>query len=345
MKHYMSSFILAVLAIGAGYLIGGLAGAWIVAVLSVLEVSLSFDNAVVNATILRNWDDTWRKRFIRYGVPVAVFGMRLIFPLAIVAIIAGIGPVEVVKMALHHPEVYASTLIGVHDQIAAFGGAFLLMIFLKFFLDAEKDEHWLSWIEAPLTKVGKLDMIEVALTVATILLFSHVLPVAAQHGFVVAGFWGIVTYILADAVGSLAGGEEAEEGNKIIQASLGGFLYLELLDASFSFDGVIGSFALSNEIFIIALGLGVGAMFVRSMTLHLVEKGALETFRYLEHGAFWAIGALATMMFVGTVVHIPEVVTGFVGAGLIGLALWSSIRANKRDALPVSPDAGAFGEV
>lgn len=332
LKNYTSSFIVAALFIGLGYVIGGLPGAWIVAVLSVLEVSLSFDNAVVNATVLRNWDATWRRRFIRYGVPVAVFGMRLVFPLTIVAVIAGIGPIDVVRMALERPDEYALTLTSVHHQIAAFGGAFLLMVFLKFFLDTEKENHWIDWLEAPLAKVGKLDMIEIAIASATILIFSSFLAADHRLGFVVAGGWGLIAYILADAVGSLAGGEEAEAGNKIIRASVGGFLYLELLDASFSFDGVIGAFALSNNIFIIALGLGVGAMFVRSMTLHLVEKGTLDSYKYLEHGAFWAIGALAGIMFAGTLVHIPEAVTGCIGAALIGLALWSSVRANKQEA-------------
>lgn len=330
-KYYTSSLVLFFLAVAVGYMIGGLTGAWIVAILSVLETSLSFDNAVVNATVLRNWDDKWRKRFIRYGIPIAVFGMRLVFPLLIVAIVAGIGPVGVVDMALDRPDEYEATLVSVHHEIAAFGGAFLLMVFLKFFFDAHKEDHWLDWIEEPLSKIGRLEAIELAVAITTILVFSHVLPEHQQWGFIVAGMWGLVTYILADAVGSLAGGEDAAEGKKIIRAGVGGFLYLELLDASFSFDGVIAAFALSNNIFIIALGLGVGAMFVRSMTIHLVEKGTLEQFKYLEHGAFWAIGALAAIMFVGTVYHIHEAITGLIGVLFIGLSIWSSVRAKHAE--------------
>lgn len=102
-----------------------------------------------------------------------------------------------------------------------------------------------------------------------------------------------------------------------------------MLDASFSLDGVIGAFALSQNIFVIALGLGIGAYFVRSITMYLYEKGTITEYRYLEHGAFYAIIALALMMFIGSVHHIPEVVTGLIGGVLIGLALWSSVRANK----------------
>src|SRR5690606_28965997 len=106
--------------------------------------------------------------------------------------------------------------------------------------------------------------------------------------------------------------------------------YLEVLDASFSFDGVIGAFALTSNLFVIAIGLGVGAMYVRSMTIMLVEKGTLAQYRFLEHGAFYAILILSVIMYVQTIYHIPEVITGLGGAALIGVALWSSIRWRRK---------------
>ena len=74
------------------------------------------------------------------------------------------------------------------------------------------------------------------------------------------------------------------------------FLYLELIDASFSFDGVVGAFAISQQIFVIAAGLGIGACYIRSLTVFLVRKGTLQEYIYLEHGAHWAIGALAVLL-------------------------------------------------
>jgi hypothetical protein len=97
------------------------------------------------------------------------------------------------------------------------------------------------------------------------------------------------------------------------------------------FDGVVGAFAITNNLFIIAIGLGVGAMFVRSLTIMLVDRGTLAEFRYLEHGAFYAIWALAAMMFLGTFRHVPEVITGLIGAVFIVLALFSSILYNRRE--------------
>jgi hypothetical protein len=331
-SYYRSAAIFTVIAAVLAFFLGGPATAGIVLLLGVLEVSLSFDNAVVNASILKNWQPLWRNRFLTWGLPVAVFGMRLAFPLAIVAIVAKIGPLGVIDMALHDPTQYATVLTSVHAEIAAFGGAFLMMVCTKFFLDAEKDKHWISFIEAPLAKLGQLEAIQIAITLLTIYTTSRFLAPAEQLSFVTAGIWGLLTYIGAEAVGGLVQGEEGDGDvtNQIVRQGVTGLLYLELLDASFSFDGVIGSFALSNFIFVIALGLGIGAMFVRSMTLHLVDKGTLNEYPYLEPAAFWAIAILAVIMFVGTLVDIPEIITGTIGGSCIALGLWSSILHNRK---------------
>ena len=98
---------------------------WIVLVLSVLEVSLSFDNAVVNATVLKDMDEVWQRRFLTWGMVIAVYGMYILFPLAIVAVAAGIGPVEAVSLSLNQPEQYEKIVSSAHISIAGFGGAFL----------------------------------------------------------------------------------------------------------------------------------------------------------------------------------------------------------------------------
>lgn len=329
-KYYGSSYIFTAIALVLGYLLGGWPAVAIVAVLGVLETSLSFDNAVVNASVLKNWDEKWRKRFLVWGLPIAVFGMRLVFPLAIVAITASLGPIEALQLAINEPKRYEELILAVHHEVAAFGGVFLLMVFLDFFLQEEKDHHWIPFIEAPLSKLGRLG-VEAVIALAVVLIATHFIGEHEKLAFLTAGVWGLITYILAQSVGTLAGGDDI--GDKIIKQGVGGFLYLELLDASFSFDGVIAAFALTNNIFIMMIGLAVGAMFVRSMTLHLVDKGTLSEYRYLEHGAFWAIGILAAIMFLGAVgVEVPEVVTGLLGAVVIGVALWSSIKANKAEA-------------
>lgn len=331
------------LAVAYGWWLTGSASAtlalvWIVTVLSILEISLSFDNAVVNATVLAEMDDIWQRRFLTWGMVIAVFGMRIVFPLAIVAIAAGIGPVEALKLSLNEPVRYEAIVSGAHVGIAGFGGAFLAMVGLSFFFDGEKEVHWIRWIEEKLSLVSNVKAAEIGLLMVVLYLVSLLLDAAEAHTFIVSGMLGIVAFIAVEAIGTIL--EMRDEAQKaagaMVRSGLGGFLYLNVLDASFSFDGVIGAFALSNNMVIIALGLSIGAMFVRSMTIMLVKRGTLAEYRYLEHGAFWAIIALGGIMLASARFHIPESVTGLIGAALIGLSLWWSIRHRRRH-----PDTGA----
>src|SRR5689334_15018592 len=140
LRHFTGAIAFSLVAMVIGYAIGGLPAAATVGFLVVLETSLSFDNAVVNAGILRGWDEQWRRRFLTWGMLVAVFGMRLVFPVLIVALAAGVGPLAAVDLALNRPDDYAQVLTGAHHQIAAFGGAFLMMVFLKFFVAEHKTQ-------------------------------------------------------------------------------------------------------------------------------------------------------------------------------------------------------------
>jgi uncharacterized protein len=329
-SYFSGSFAFCIFAVIAAFMIGGPKAALTVLFLTVLETSLSFDNAVVNAGILKDWDAVWRRRFLLWGILIAVFGMRLVFPLLIVGMAGNMGPIQAVQMALNAPDEYSRIMGSAHHQIAAFGGTFLMMVFFSFFIARHKTEHWLQVIEQPLTRLGKMEAIEAALTLAALLAASSLLDTPERGEFVVAGIWGVVTFILTKGVAALLGGDEEGAAQHVVKQGIGGFLYLELIDASFSFDGVIGAFAMTNNLFIIALGLGAGAMFVRSFTLLLVDNRTLTRFRYLEHGAFWAIGALAVLMLAGVGFHIPEAVTGLLGAALIGASLGSSILANRR---------------
>jgi hypothetical protein len=359
----------------AGLALAGLLWGWkglaIVAILSVLEISLSFDNAVINAGILRKMNAFWQKMFLTVGVLIAVFGMRLVFPIIIVAITAKLSPWEAVKVAIEDHDRYESLVTGAHPAIAAFGGMFLLMIFLDFIFE-ERDITWLGWLEKPLAKLGKLDMLSVAIAMVALVIAATTVasgvPVPGGGGGTVdkgetvllAGVGGLITYLF---VGGISGffeerlddeeddgddedGAEAAGGEAAVPARSGPttgqvvglagkaaffmFLYLEVIDASFSFDGVVGAFAVSNDIFEIALGLGIGAMYIRSLTVYLVRKGTLDDYVYLEHGAHYAIGALAVILLVTIKYNVSEVVTGLVGVVLIAASYWSSVVRNRR---------------
>lgn len=357
MKHFRFSIIFTVICLGLsaywGFTHGPEAGLMamfkvlaLTAILAVMEVSLSFDNAVVNASVLKHWDHFWRTLFLTVGIIVAVFGMRLVFPLLIVGVTADMGMIEVAKLALNDPKTYSEKLMAHHAEIAAFGGVFLLLVFLNFMFDDEKDAHWFHWLESKLANLANIQAISVFIALISLLIMANFVPEQSRLVVTMSGIWGIVVYVGVQVLGHLLeGSSEAEDQDEpassssnaasatgtIVKGGIGGFLYLEVLDASFSFDGVIGAFAITNDVVIIMLGLAIGAMFVRSMTIYLVEKGTLDAYIYLEHGAHYAIGALAFIMLAsGTGVHVPEVVTGLIGVAFIVWAVLSSIAYSKK---------------
>jgi uncharacterized protein len=340
MRYFKNSLIFAVLgllcALAAGYWssghwLGALNIGFLTLVLAVLEVALSFDNAVVNASVLKGMTPLWQRRFLTWGIVIAVFGMRVILPVALVSMIAKISPVEALSMAIWQPDEYSTRMHESQIILAGFGGAFLLMVALKYFFDVNKDVHWLQLIEKPLVKIGKMESVEIAIALLALYGFSRFLDPTRGLEFLLSGLFGLIIFVAVDGVAGLMKSENAaHQGNKLVaQAGLGSFLYLEILDSSFSFDGVIGAFAITNNLLIIAVGLGIGAMFVRSMTIMLVEKETLNKYRYLEHGAFYAIGSLAILLFLEPFLQIPEYITGLSGAGFIGLSFWSSLRAKS----------------
>ncbi|MEW2084985.1 DUF475 domain-containing protein [Streptomyces sp. NPDC005283] len=357
LKTFGWSFAVTAIGLVAAVLYGGWTAFGVVLILSILEISLSFDNAVVNAGILKKMSAFWQKIFLTVGVLIAVFGMRLVFPVVIVAISAKLGPIEAVDLAFNQPERYEQLVTDAHPSIAAFGGMFLLMIFLDFIFE-DRDIKWLAWLERPLAKLGKVDMLSVCIALIVLMVSSMTFAVNAhQHAghadkaqtVLISGIAGLITYLI---VGGLSGffenrleeeeereheaEEEAKKAGKPVSAVVMAgkaaffmFLYLEVLDASFSFDGVIGAFAITNDIVLMALGLGIGAMYVRSLTVYLVRQGTLDDYVYLEHGAHYAIGALAVILLVTIQYQINEIITGLVGVVLIAWSFWSSVRRNK----------------
>ncbi|KPF43427.1 DUF475 domain-containing protein [Rhizobium sp. G187] len=311
--------------------LGGMATVFFICcVLAVLEISLSFDNAIVNANKLKDMTPLWQHRFLTWGIVIAVFGMRIVFPLLIVVIAAKIGPIEAIVLAAREPAEYARIMNEAHLPIAAFGGTFLMMVGLTYFFNHEKDVHWIEVIEKHMARSASIKGIEIAFVLILILVFSSLLEGAEATTFVYSAIYGLVTFLAVEVLGGLLDASQ-KAMSEAAKGGLGAFIYLEVLDASFSFDGVIGAFALTQNLFIIAIGLGIGAMYVRSMTIMLVEKGTLAEYRYLEHGAFYAILILSVIMYVQTLVHIPEVITGLGGAALIGISLWSSIKYNRKE--------------
>ncbi|MFE9063468.1 DUF475 domain-containing protein [Streptomyces violaceusniger] len=379
LKTFGWSFAVTVIGLALAGVLWGWKGLAIVGILSILEISLSFDNAVINAGILRKMNAFWQKIFLTVGILIAVFGMRLVFPVIIVAITAKLSPIEAVDLAINDKDKYEHLVTAAHPAIAAFGGMFLLMIFLDFIFE-ERDIRWLGWLEKPLAKLGRLDTFSVVVALVVLLVSATTVATDVAHGggdksatVLLAGVAGLVTYLIVGGISSYfedkleeeeedddeadeakGADESGEETKSAANAQLNGsgargssgatvvglagkaafflFLYLEVIDASFSFDGVIGAFAITNDIFEMALGLGIGAMYIRSLTVYLVRRGTLDDYVYLEHGAHYAIGALAVILLVTIKYEINEVITGLVGVVLIAASYWSSVVRNRREA-------------
>ncbi|MBA3026421.1 MAG: DUF475 domain-containing protein [Sulfurimonas sp.] len=321
MRYFYSSFIIMAIGLLLSFYLGGLAAIYITFLLIILEISLSFDNAVVNAKVLAKMDPIWQKRFILFGIPIAVFGMRLLFPLAIVAIVTGMGLLETLDVAMNDPATYESILKSTEGTIFAFGGAFLLMVFLDFFFEA-REITWFGMVENSrmLKRFSGVSNIELIIAII----------VGLSLGEITQNFSVVMAFMFGVLLHSLLGMVDHFLSSNTVKSGIAGFIYLEVLDASFSFDGVIGAFALTSNIFIIMIGLGVGAMFVRSLTIYFVEHKTLSEYQYLEHGAHYAIGILAIIMLMKITMHISEAVTGTVGIGLILVAFLHSVWENKK---------------
>jgi len=321
MKYFQNSIIITIIGLIIALFIGGFQALYITALLAILEITLSFDNAVVNAKILDTMSPIWQKRFINFGIPIAVFGMRFLFPLLIVATVADISIMTTFNLAVNEPHRYHDILQSKEELIFAFGGAFLLMVFLDFFFE-ENEVKWLETIEnSKITqRLRTVNNIEISLATIIGLVISYL---SQNNDIVFYYFSGVLLFTLLGSLDSFLSTDTVRSG-------IAGFMYLEVLDASFSFDGVIGAFALSSNLFIITIGLGIGAFFVRSLTLYLVEKKTLQEFIYLEHGAHYAIGTLSFLMFIKIFYHVSEVIVGSMGLGIILIAFWQSYHQSKK---------------
>ena len=326
LRYFRLPVLISVALLGGIFAIFGAKAFFVAAFLAILETTLSFDNAVVNAKVLQKMDAVWRHRFLTWGIFVAVFGARFALPILIVSVTAMTAPWDIFLMALNTPAEYANLLIASDIAIRAFGGMFLLMVSLKYFMDSGKTIHWVERVEKYLARLGLIESAEIL--IGLLILLGTSFAVATEHELAVltSGLVGMVVFLFMEGITdalSLASGKAHLSGLAL-------FLYLETLDVAFSLDGVVGAFALTQDIFIIAAGLGIGAYFVRNMTLYFVAHDTIRTVRYLEHGAHWAILGLALTMFYGLFHHVPEVVSGLIGLVFVAGSYYSSLRHMKK---------------
>lgn len=350
LKHFKASIFVTIVCLVLSFIWGLNHGAeaglglavkylFIAVMLGVCEITLSIDNAIYNAKILKHWSPFWTKMFLTVGIIVAVFGVRLVLPAFAVSVTASMSLIDTFKLALNNPTEYTTILKEHHYLMSAFGGMFLLMLFLSFFFDKEKELFWFEKFEKVGTWLANTSKgMKYLVAFAALAFTSQFLPIEKQADFFMAGLYGVGTYAILHLVGAALeyfGGDPDEAtatGKAVTGVAKGGiigFLYLEFIDLSFSGDSLFAGLAVTNDIILLMLGLAIGAMVVRCTTVYLVKQGTLDVYQYLEHGAMYAIAALSVIMLSSTFVHLPEIVIGAISVGLIGLAIRSSIKLNK----------------
>ena len=229
------------------------------------------------------------------------------------------------------------------------------MIFLSFLFNENKDVHWIQIIEKYASRwssVGDLKILIAILTVAIIgfyspseILIDGVLKQIDKADIILPMIYGILLFLSIEFLrgileddGTKHDTKNAESerekiervaNSKLAKGGLASFIYLELIDMSFSFDGVLGAFAVSQNIIIIMLGLGAGAFAVRNLTILMVDRGTVAEYKYLEHGAMWSIGLLATSMIVQIFVHLPHGLIITFAIIPIAIAFIHSIKENR----------------
>jgi hypothetical protein len=251
----------------------------------------------------------------------------------------GVGLRQALDAALHDPARYRELLDLAEPRILAFGGMFLLMVFLRYFFDEAKTLHWFKPLERRLSAAGRIEAVEIALALVVLLLLVAALPQERRGDVMIAGVIGLVLQLLSTSLSDAFGDEEQAGARLAAGGGLMSLLYLELLDASFSLDGTIGAFAITSNLGLILTGLGLGALFIRSLTLMLSREKALDKLIFLEHGAHYAIGALGVVMLAGILLHehhlhVPEWLTGVIGLVLLAFSFNDSLRHGRRESRP-----------
>jgi uncharacterized protein len=293
--------------------------------LIVFEVVNSVDNAIVNASVLKTMSMLWRKRFLLIGIVTSVFLVRFLLPLAIVWI-------SVPNVSLH--DLFLS-FIGqstiAHDAVEAqtpiiltFGGVFLLYLYVHWLFLEKKEPLFIERFLKEKHGVWFFAFAAVLLVVIMYLARAH--PI-----MMLAAAIGSATFFILYGIKQTA--EESERNLTARSTHLSDvskFLYLEVLDTTFSFDGVIGAFAFTQNLLIILIGIGIGALVVREFTIKGIDR--IARYCYLKNGALTSIGFLGIFMIVEAFgVDVPSVVPILVTFLLIGIALYASKRSLKNE--------------
>lgn len=305
--------------------------------LIIIEISLSADSAIINADKLSKLSGFWQTIFLTVGIIIAVFGVRFIIPVAIVSEVTKLSWVEVVKLAFDNPAQYTQHLKSVYPIIASFGGSFLLTLALTYFCTEKRKNIWIKPIEKQLTKLNASYF--PALVTLSIVVFLSLLPWGLKtHKMLIAGISGIVLFLLINWVSTKLEKLHQKHNKKNRYALTGfaafiSFMYLELLGDTFSLGSVVGAFAITDQVALIVIGLGIGAIWVRSLTIYFIRKGVDNQYPDLETAAHYIMLILALVLFSDQFFEYPHYLIAIIIVTILIFAIGTSPKKKSRISL------------
>ncbi len=294
--------------------------------LIVFEIVSSVDNAIVNAHVLKTMSQKWRKIFLFWGIITAVFIIRGLLPFAVVWLsVPEIGFSGVLQSVIESPPEIAQLLEERKGIILVGAGVFLLLLYLHWLFLEKKDPYFV-----PDRLIKPRHGVWFFAFAAIILVSLLYLTRGSFYLMLSAAIGNAIFFIMYGFREQAAKQEEMLQGQNGGLGDLSKLMYLEVLDASFSFDGVFGAFAFTTSIPLIFIGNGIGALVVRQFTIMGIEK--VSQYKWLKNGAMTSIGILGLFMIMKSFgIHIPEYLPTFTTIGLVGLTFWESHRLLKKN--------------
>ncbi len=290
--------------------------------LIVFEVVSSIDNAIVNAHVLQTLPEKFRKFFLFWGLLIAVFAVRGLLPFIIIWIAnPGLGLLDVWHAAFSSESV-AVYLETSRPLLLIGGGVYLFMVALSWLLLEEK--KYAFFVEHFLHKQGMwFYFVSSLFFTVTIYLCLRTNPAMA-----LAASIGATAFFLTDGFKRNAEAKEEEMLRSPSMSAWSKILYLEVLDASFSIDGVIGAFAFTMSVTLILIGNGIGAFVVREFTIRGINR--ISQYAYLKNGAMYSIGMLGVLMILESFgAHVSFWIPPFNTVAILVFFLWLSLREVK----------------
>lgn len=303
----------------------------IVGGLAVFEIVNSIDNAIINAHVLKSMSEKWRKIFLFWGLFFAVFVVRGLLPFLIVWVtVPDIGIIQAFQAMFSGSSEVTEAIAAGKPLILMGAGVFLLLLYL----------HWLFLEEKlPLFVTDKLIKPHHGIwffAFSAVLLLTLLYLSRANSLLMLSAAIGNAMFFILYGFR-----EQAEKESEYLMSGGGGMgdlsklLYLEVLDASFSFDGVLGAFAFTTSIPLILIGNGIGALVVRELTIKSIDKVA--NYKFLKNGAMTSIGFLGAIIIFESFaeslkldIDIPDVAAPLITFALVGVAFWESHKLLKR---------------